>query len=301
VVVSAGNAGQNATSLTNPAIDPHVIAVGADDPEGTEAPNDDVVADFSSKGNAARHADVVAPGRSVVSLRVPGSFIDEHATTGRVGTRFFRGSGTSQAAAVTSGVAALLLQMRPSITPDQVKSLLMSSAYGLKNQDPVTAPAGLVDAGKARTTPPQQVASTQPFAQSQGTGSLESARGSYHVIDDGVALTGERDIFGKAFVSSSWAPASLAGSTWSGGTWNGSTWSGSTWSGSTWSGSTWSGSTWSGSTWSGHTWSGSTWSGSTWSGSTWSGSTWSGSTWSGSTWSGGIWPGSTWSTARWGA
>jgi hypothetical protein len=121
----------------------------------------------------------------------------------------------------------------------------------------------------------------QRHEPSDGSGSLEAARGSYNVVmPDGSLLQGE---------------VTFTGSTWSGSTWSGSTWSGSTWSGSTWSGSTWSGSTWSGSTWSGSTWSGSTWSGSTWSGSTWSGSTWSGSTWSGSTWSGSTWSGSTWS------
>jgi serine protease AprX len=299
VVASAGNAGPTASSLTDPAYDPYILAVGADDPQGTEYVSDDAVASFSSRGNSNRHADLIAPGKSVVSLRVPKSYIDEHAPEGRVGTRFFRGSGTSQAAAVTSGAVALLLQQKPNLTPDQVKSILTWAAYPLKGADSISQGAGVIDLAKARNAPVTQ-ANVQVFQPSTGTGTVEGARGSYHVVDNGVALTGEKDIFGKELNTATWAPASSAGSTWSGGTWNGSTWSGSTWSGSTWSGSTWSGSTWSGSTWSAHSWSGSTWSGSTWSGSTWSGSTWSGSTWSGSTWSGGPWPGSTWSTASWG-
>ncbi|MFN2641671.1 MAG: S8 family serine peptidase, partial [Actinomycetota bacterium] len=265
VVVSAGNGGAAATSLTDPGYDPYVIAAGADDPRGTETVADDVVAEFSSRGNSTRHADFLAPGKSVISLRVPNSYIDEHAPAGRVGTRFFRGSGTSQAAAVTSGVVALLLQQRPSLTPDQVKGILLTTAAPLRSADPVSSGAGVIDASKARTSPPQQAA-PQTFAPSTGTGTLEGSRGSYHVTDNGVALTGEKDIFGQPFNTATWAPASAAGSTWSGGTWNGSTWSGSTWSGSTWSGSTWSGSTCSGSTSSGHTLSGSIWSGSTWSG-----------------------------------
>ena len=41
---------------------------------------------------------------------------------------YFTMSGTSQAAAVTSGVATLMLQADPSLTPDQVKCRLMASA-----------------------------------------------------------------------------------------------------------------------------------------------------------------------------
>ena len=56
---------------------------------------------------------------------MPGSFIDTvFGGTGRLGDRFFRGSGTSQAAAITSGVAALILSRRPDLTPDQVKNLI---------------------------------------------------------------------------------------------------------------------------------------------------------------------------------
>jgi len=40
----------------------------------------------------------------------------------------FRMSGTSQATGVASGVAALLLQAHPQLTPDQVKFRLMYSA-----------------------------------------------------------------------------------------------------------------------------------------------------------------------------
>ena len=73
VVVSGGNQGASAGSLTNPAIDPYVIAVGAADPQGRTSWATPKVADFSSRGTAARHVDLLAPGRSVVSLRTSGS------------------------------------------------------------------------------------------------------------------------------------------------------------------------------------------------------------------------------------
>ncbi|MFN2614107.1 MAG: S8 family serine peptidase [Actinomycetota bacterium] len=297
VVVSSGNGGQAATSLTDPATDPYVIAVGADDPAGTLSTNDDVVAAFSSWGNSNRHSDVIAPGRSILGLRVPGSYLDFNYPTARVGTRFFKGSGTSQATAVVSGVVALLLQQRPSLTPDQVKWILQKSATSIKGSS-LPQGAGIVSSKGARLTPTPNTA-VQSYDLATGTGSLEAARGGVHVSDAGGALTGEQDIFGHAWNGNTWSVATLAGNTWSGGTWNGNTWSGNTWSGNTWSGNTWSGNTWSGNTWSGNTWSNAYWDGNTWSGNTWSGNTWSGNTWSGNTWSGITWSGNTWSQSVW--
>jgi serine protease AprX len=303
VVVSAGNDGTAATRLSMPAANPYVIAVGAADPKGTDTRTDDVVGDFSSRGNTTRHADLVAPGRSVVSLRNPGSYVDANYPTGLVAgdtsKRFFQGSGTSQAAAVVSGAAALLLQQRPALTPDQVKRLLMTTTDAMPAADVLGRGAGQLNVGAALKAPTP--AYTQTFAASTGTGSLEQSRGSSHVADpvNGVQLTGERDVMGHAWTPSTWAPLDATGRTWSDGTWNGTTWTGGDWSGTSWAGRTWSGSTWSGRTWSGSTWSGRTWSDAAWDGRTWSGTTWSGRTWSGSTWSGSTWTGSTWTGGNW--
>ena len=87
---------------------------------------------------------------------------------------------------------------------------------------------------------------TQDWPEATGTGTLEGARGTDHLTNKGVTLSGERDIFGRSFDSAAMAAKEAAGTSWSGGVWNGSTWSGSSWSGSSWSGSTWSGSSWSG-------------------------------------------------------
>ena len=296
VVASAGNTGYQkgvgAPGLSSPAYNPFVMAVGGFDSMGTSSLKDDRVGTYSASSagckQLCKNPDIVAAGSHLQGLRVPNSFIDATFSAGRLGDRYFRGSGTSQAAAVASGTVALILQQHPEYSPDEVKAIISSSTKKIAGIDSKGQGAGEIDmaklfAGKYPKNP------NQSFSPSTGTGSIELARGRGHLSRNNVALTGEKDVFGKAINTTALATASEQGSTWSGGTWNGSTWSGSTWSGSTWSGSTWSGSTWSGSTWSGSTWSGSTWSGSTWSGSTWSGSSWSGSQWDSSIWATGSW------------
>ena len=284
VVAAAGNSGyQTEQGLSNPAYNRFIIAVGGYDTKGTAASCDDVLGLYSAgiADSTDRGPDFVAVGSRVQGLRVPNSFVDATHPEGLLGTRYFRGSGTSQAAAVTSGVIALILQKYPNLSPDQVKRFIVTNTLTKSGADPDYWGSGRINPTALVSKTP--AAYTQIFASGTGLGLVELSRGTDRVTRDGVVLSGDIDIFGKPFLPGT------AGSSWSGGTWSGSTWSGSTWSGSTWSGSTWSGSSWSGSTWSGSTWSGSTWSGSTWSGSTWSGSSWSGSSWSGSSWSTGSW------------
>jgi len=288
VVVAVGNDGPTSTRVTMPAANPYVLAVGASDGYGTPSKTDDVVASFSTRGNLTRHADLVAPGRSVVSLRDPGSYIDVNYPSGLVPgdaeQRYFRGSGTSQSTAVVSGAAALLLQQRPNLTPDQVKALLMSTATPMPLADPIGRGAGELNVAAAASAPTPVAA--QLYPASTGTGSLEQARGTAHVADpeNGTELTGELDIMGQPWKALTWAAASTAGTAWTGGTWNGRVWSGAAWTGTSWAARTWSGAAWTGCNWTGRTWSGRTWSSAVWTGRTWSGRTWSGRTWSGATW-----------------
>ncbi|HEX8347062.1 MAG TPA: S8 family serine peptidase [Actinoplanes sp.] len=273
VVVSAGNTGAAATRLDMPAVNPFVIAVGASAANKTVTPTDDKVASFSATGNSTRHPDLVAPGTSIVSLRTPGSYVDTHHPAGRVSTdsyRYFRGSGTSQAAAVVSGAAALLLQQRPRLTPNQVKKLLMSTALRLPTSNATAQGAGQLDIRKAIATA-TPVTSAQSGVPATGLGTLEASRGSAHVTDPvtAVMLTGERDIMGKAWIPAARQQMTLTGTAWVGGTWNGAVWTGSTWTGSSWTARTWSARTWSARTWSSGSWSARTWSGNTWSAARW--------------------------------
>ncbi len=275
VVVAAGNDGAG-NQLTMPAADPYAIAVGAVDHVGTSSMKDDITGTFTNSGTDSRRPDFLAPGKSVVSLRTPGSYADrahpEGLVTGDAAERFFRGSGTSQATAMVSGAAALLLQQRPELTPDQVKYLLKSTAVPLRGTDPVQG-AGVLDVEQAlKADSPSASTATQNWPVATGTGTLEGARGDSHVADptDGTVLTGEVDAMGSPWDARSWREATAAGNAWTGGTWNGRTWSGSDWSGSSWTARSWRDATWSGASWAGGAWQARSWRGDTWSSSGWS-------------------------------
>ena len=266
VVAAGGNQGFGDQQLSNPAYDPYVIAVGADKPGGYGTTNDDVIPDFSAYGNASRRPDFVAPGQSIQSLRNPGSYIDDNHPEGLIPYaegRFFRGSGTSQAAAVVSGAAALIIQQRPNITPDQLKALLAKSAEKLPIPPPEQQGAGLINMRNALTmATPSSSQSTQTHGRSTGLGSLDAARGTQRLTDEetGTQLTCECDIFGNLWDPNLYASNSLAGKSWSGGFYNGVEYTGGDWSGKSWSGKSWSGKSWSGKSWSGKSWSGKSWS-----------------------------------------
>ena len=136
---------------------------------------------------------------------MPGSTIDEqYASVAAEGDRFIRGSGTSQAAAVVSGAAALLLQQRPCATPDQIKELLRQAGEKLRDETDVEQGKGelrlsrILRSGTPGPKPP-------PFAWSTGAGAIEGARGTTHLVDAGVELRGELDIFGAPLASASLA------------------------------------------------------------------------------------------------
>jgi serine protease AprX len=277
----------------SPARDPYVIAVGATDTMKTLSTSGDQVAKFSSSGiigpDVTKNPDLVAPGRSLISLSVPGSYIDQtYGAGGAVDGGFIRGSGTSQAAAVMSGAAALILQQHPTWTNNQVKALLTSTTRLLSagNKTKTAQGNGTLNLTKALST---TVTASYSCTNSTGTGTLDSARGTAHLVDNGVVLQGEKDIFGTAVSTATQASERTAGTAWTGGTYNGQTWTGSGFTGTSWDSATWSGRMWSGRMWSSEVWSGRMWSGRMWSSGSWTGRMWSSDGWSGNTWSSAGW------------
>jgi serine protease AprX len=139
VVASAGNKGSDPMTIGVPGNVPYIITVGAMTDDYTAFNyNDDKVASFSASGPTPEgfvKPDVIAPGGHISGLMSFDSQIVSEHPEYHDGGRYFEMSGTSQAAAVVSGVVALLLTDNPSLTPDQVKCRLMDSAYSADNED----------------------------------------------------------------------------------------------------------------------------------------------------------------------
>lgn len=158
VVASAGNYGLTPDGapvlggITSPGNAPSAITVGAIDTFGTVDRGDDRVAAYSSRGptrfDFAVKPDVVAPGTRIVSLEAKDSYLARtypawHA--GGTGTSaYMRLTGTSMAAAVVAGGAALLLDAYPAMTPAQVKIAIQMGASFIPGDGLVGGGAGSV-------------------------------------------------------------------------------------------------------------------------------------------------------------
>jgi subtilisin family serine protease len=103
LIAAAGNAGPNSAPLY-PAADADVIAVTATDASDG----------LYKMANRGRFIALAAPGVDVLALATGESY---QVTT-----------GTSVAAAEVSGIAALLLELKPSLTPADVRTILVTSA-----------------------------------------------------------------------------------------------------------------------------------------------------------------------------
>ncbi len=115
-VFAAGNRGSQANAIDLPAACPQAIAVGATD-------MNDQVPSFSSRGPVKwkdlllEKPEIGAPGWKVLSSKSGGGYEEM--------------SGTSMAAPHVTGLIALMLQKNPTLTPAQVKQMLITSAYDL--------------------------------------------------------------------------------------------------------------------------------------------------------------------------
>jgi subtilisin family serine protease len=133
VVAAAGNCGPDAMTLGVPGNVPYVITVGAVSDNYTATnDSDEFLCSFSACGPTVEgfiKPEVVAPGGHILGLMPPHCWIaTNYPEFAYEDGEYFQMSGTSQAAAVVSGLVALMLQNEPWLTPDDVKGKLMGNA-----------------------------------------------------------------------------------------------------------------------------------------------------------------------------
>ena len=285
VVVSAGNRGDEADAVSYaPANDPFVVTVGAFDDKGTTDLYDDAPATWSSVGitrDRAIKPDILAPGAHIVSLLANGnpSLVDE-APHRVVGSDYYDLSGSSVAAPVVAGIAALILDEHPSLTPDQVKARIMVGSQALEGWaapkadafDAVFGP----EAGYANQGIPMNL-----------------------LLADAAGLIAIRDGVPVQFAGISWDGISWDGISWDGISWDGISWDGISWDGISWDGISWDGISWDGISWDGISWDGISWDGISWDGISWDGISWDGISWDGISWDGISWDGISWDGISW--
>ncbi len=201
VVAAAGNTGSgqgNGRGLSDPAYDPYVIATGAYNTMGTNKTKDTVVASYSARTNGCggcKNPDIVAPGTHMQGLRVQGSYIDQKHSEGAVESRYFRGSGTSEAAAITSGAVALLLSKYPDLSPDEVKWMLMDSAVNIPGWDGHYQGAGALNLpALVSEKDPNRPASYCAGVFTGTAATLEVAMGTTCTLSSSANITGDMKV-----------------------------------------------------------------------------------------------------------
>ncbi len=117
VCAAAGNMGPRQRTITTPGIAPRVLTVGSINDQGTIPREDDVINEFSSRGptiDRLAKPDLVAPGADIMSLKPDGGYVAQ--------------SGTSMATPMVAGAAALLWEKDPTLSPNQIRELLVTTA-----------------------------------------------------------------------------------------------------------------------------------------------------------------------------
>ena len=292
VVVPTGNDGPSQGSVTSPGSDPTLLTVGALDEQLTNDRSDDVVPAFSGRGPAPQDVakpDLVAPGRSLVSLRAESSLVDTANADAVVDDDYFRGSGTSFATAAVAGTAAVLLEKR-ALLPDQVKALVTGTAYTAKGlRDGRDAGAGGLDvvaalaAGTPKVTP---VADDAP-----PTGDVDAE--AWHAFLQAL-MDGDRAAAAKAWNSLTPADHKWAANSWSAHKWGAHKWGANSWSAHKWAGEDGSAEEWEARFWAAHKWAAHKWASDTfvahkWAAHKWAAHKWAAHEWSAHKWSAYVW------------
>ncbi len=184
VIVAAGNSGPNPLSITVPGNNPYVVTVGAFTDNFT--PNnwdDDYITPFSGAGptlDGFAKPDLVAPGAHMVSVVPDHSLLVDQYPANKLSDKYFKLAGTSQATAVVSGVAALILSRNPGLTPNEVKMRLTASALPWVNVTTTDAVYSMWQQGAGVVNAPDAVFANISGAANAGLDIQADLTGNMH-------------------------------------------------------------------------------------------------------------------------
>jgi serine protease AprX len=233
VVAAAGNYGKPdgpSGVPFAPGNDPFVITVGASDTGKSVSTNDDVAAPWSAYGytlDGFAKPDVAAPGRYMVGPVSPTATLYTERADHVVEPGYMELSGTSFAAPIVSGIAALMLGKHPDWTADQVKGALMKGAKPLPSAANLSEGVGEVNAGRSiemNNPPNPNKALNQFLVKDSTTGALVFDAASW-------AAT--------AKANASWADASWADASWAEAAWSAASWADASWADASWASASW--------------------------------------------------------------
>jgi serine protease AprX len=299
VVVPSGNDGPDTGSVTSPGNDPMLLTTGGLDVVGTTGRTDDVVGVWSGRGptwQGDAKPDVVAAGGHTVSLRSPGSVVDAANPSARVDTSYFRGSGTSMAAAVTSGVIADALAVQPKLGPDAVKNLVTSTTYSAAGLTRTAgAGAGGLDAKKILTAAASWKSSRNQVQYDQDTNTVGRDANRWAAFSKAV-VDGDKDGATRAWAALSpdsrdwaaraWAQLDPAARAWAARAWAARAWAGasSDWAARAWAARAWAARAWASDDWAARAWAGSDWTARAWAADDFTARAWAADQWTARAW-----------------
>jgi serine protease AprX len=233
VVAAAGNYG-SPTGPSGvpfaPGNDPFVITVGASDTGRSVSTNDDVSAPWSAYGytlDGFAKPELAAPGRYLVGPVPVTSTLYSERPDHVVAPGYMELSGTSFAAPIASGVAALILGRHPEYSPDQVKGALMLGAKPMPNAADLSEGVGEINAARS--------------IDSQSPPNPNRALNAFLTIDPGTGA--------PVFDAASWASKAKSDASWASASWSDASWAAASWSSASWAAASWSDASWASASW----------------------------------------------------
>ncbi len=305
VVVPTGNDGPSRGSVTSPGSDPTLLTVGALDERLTADRSDDVVPAFSGRGPAPQDVakpDLVAPGRSLVSLRAVGSTVDAANLDAVVDGAYFRGSRHQLRHRSRRRHGGRPAGPAPDLDPDQVKALLTGTAYAAKGlRDVRDAGAGGLDVAAALTTDDtagRARSRRRAAAGRRGPGGLACLPAGAH---------GRRPRRGRAGLGAPWPRGPQVGCQqlgrpqWGAHKWGAHKWGANSWSAHKWAGADGTAEEWESRFWAAHKWAAHNWASDEFVAHKWAAHKWAAHKWADEDFVAHKWAAHNWAAHNWAA